>query len=37
VLLDAFGTREKTLHANMGGHTGVPPFDGDGFVGRHLT
>ena len=23
-LFDAFGTREKTLHANLGGHTGVP-------------
>jgi hypothetical protein len=22
-LFDAFGTKEKTLHANMGGHTGV--------------
>lgn len=23
-LFDAFGSTEKTLHANMGGHTGVP-------------
>ena len=23
-LFDAFGTKEKTLHANLGGHTGVP-------------
>ncbi|MCK9897694.1 hypothetical protein MXD60_24390 [Frankia sp. AgB32] len=23
-LFDAFGTREKTLHANLGGHTGTP-------------
>lgn len=23
-LFDAFSTKEKTLHANMGGHTGVP-------------
>lgn len=24
-LFDAFGSEEKSLHANMGGHTGVPP------------
>jgi dienelactone hydrolase len=38
-LFDAFGTREKTLHANMGGHTGVPQFEGDDagrFLARHL-
>jgi dienelactone hydrolase len=38
-LFDAFGTREKTLHANMGGHTGVPRFEGDDgnrFFARHL-
>jgi dienelactone hydrolase len=38
-LFDAFGTREKTLHANMGGHTGVPQFEGDAgnrFFARHL-
>ncbi|MFD8865520.1 dienelactone hydrolase family protein [Streptomyces sp. NPDC059590] len=38
-LFDAFGTREKTLHANMGGHAGTPWFeveDGDRFFGRHL-
>jgi dienelactone hydrolase len=38
-LFDAFGSREKTLHANMGGHTGVPQFEGeDGrrFFARHL-
>jgi dienelactone hydrolase len=38
-LFDAFGTREKTLHANMGGHTGVPEFEGDDgnrFFARHL-
>lgn len=29
VLLDAFGTKEETLHANLGGHTGVPQFAGD--------
>ncbi len=39
-LFDAFGSREKTLHANLGGHTGVPAFeadDGDRFFTRHLT
>ena len=38
-LFDAFGTKEKTLHANMGGHTGVPQFEGDAgdrFFARHL-
>ena len=38
-LFDAFGSTEKTLYANMGGHTGVPPFAGDDafrFFGRHL-
>lgn len=28
-LFDAFGSREKTLHANLGGHTGVPQFELD--------
>ncbi|HEY2701525.1 MAG TPA: alpha/beta hydrolase [Pseudonocardiaceae bacterium] len=38
-LFDAFGSQEKTLHANMGGHTGVPQFEGDPgnrFFARHL-
>ncbi|MFB4426577.1 dienelactone hydrolase family protein [Streptomyces sp. QL37] len=38
-LFDAFGSKEKTLHANPGGHTGTPWFeveDGDRFFGRHL-
>ncbi|WUD72785.1 alpha/beta hydrolase [Streptomyces sp. NBC_00510] len=38
-LFDAFGTKEKTLHANLGGHTGTPFFeleDGIRFFGRHL-
>ncbi|MFF2654164.1 alpha/beta hydrolase [Streptomyces sp. NPDC058045] len=38
-LFDAFGSEEKTLHANMGGHTGVPQFAGDAaaqFFTRHL-
>jgi hypothetical protein len=36
---DAFGSKEKTLHANLGGHTGVPWFevdDGSRFFARHL-
>lgn len=38
-LFDAFGSREKTLYANMGGHTGVPQFAGEDaarFFARHL-
>ncbi|WP_406195262.1 alpha/beta hydrolase [Kitasatospora sp. NBC_01560] len=38
-LFDAFGSEEKTLNANMGGHTGVPPFAGEAaarFLARHL-
>lgn len=38
-LFDAFGSREKTLHATMGGHTGVPGFAADSaarFFVRHL-
>jgi len=39
-LFDAFGSTEKTLHANLGGHTGVPQFEadeGNRFFNRHLT
>jgi hypothetical protein len=39
-LFDALGSKEKTLQANMGGHTGVPPFAGEDaarFFARHLT
>ncbi|MFG2976753.1 dienelactone hydrolase family protein [Streptomyces sp. NPDC048331] len=39
-LFDAFGSTEKTLHANPGGHTGTPWFeveDGNRFFGRHLN
>jgi hypothetical protein len=39
-LFDAFGSKEKTLQANMGGHTGVPPWAGEDaarFFVRHLT
>ena len=39
-VFDAFGSPEKTLHANLGGHTGVPAFEGDDgnrFFARHLT
>lgn len=38
-LFDAFGSTEKTLHANMGGHAGVPSFAGEDaarFFARHL-
>lgn len=39
-LFDAFGSTEKTLHANLGGHTGVPQFEldtGARFFARHLN
>ncbi|GAA0941535.1 alpha/beta hydrolase [Pseudonocardia zijingensis] len=38
-LFDAFASEEKALHANMGGHTGVPPWAGEAanhFFVRHL-
>jgi dienelactone hydrolase len=38
-LFDAFGSTEKTLQANLGGHTGVPAFAGEEahrFLARHL-
>jgi hypothetical protein len=38
-LFDALGSKEKSLHANLGGHTGVPQFAGDDaarFFTRHL-
>jgi dienelactone hydrolase len=38
-LFDAFGSKEKTLHANLGGHAGAPWFEvegGAGFFARHL-
>ncbi|MGW2614147.1 dienelactone hydrolase family protein [Streptomyces sp. NPDC001500] len=38
-LFDAFGSEEKTLNANMGGHTGVPEHAGEAaarFLARHL-
>ncbi|MEU6509987.1 alpha/beta hydrolase [Streptomyces sp. NPDC046942] len=38
-LFDTFGSQEKTLHANLGGHAGTPWFevdDGDRFFARHL-
>ncbi|MET7643960.1 alpha/beta hydrolase [Streptomyces sp. NPDC005426] len=38
-LFEAFGSEEKTLHANMGGHSGVPQFAGEDaarFFARHL-
>jgi dienelactone hydrolase len=39
-LFDALGSPRKTLHANTGGHTGVPDFEADDanrFFARHLT
>ncbi|MFJ9174691.1 alpha/beta hydrolase [Streptomyces sp. NPDC102360] len=39
-LFDAFGSKEKTLLANMGGHTGVPQSAGEDaarFYARHLS
>ncbi|MFC5905792.1 alpha/beta hydrolase [Streptacidiphilus monticola] len=39
-LFDAFGSKEKALHANMGGHTGVPPWAASAaaeFFIRHLA
>ena len=38
-VFDALGSPEKTLHANLGGHAGVPAFEGDDgnrFFARHL-
>ncbi|MFD6275157.1 dienelactone hydrolase family protein [Streptomyces sp. NPDC060209] len=38
-LFDAFDSKEKSLHAHLGGHTGVPQFAGDAaaqFFTRHL-
>ncbi|QKW24670.1 alpha/beta hydrolase [Kitasatospora sp. NA04385] len=38
-LFDAFASAEKSLNANMGGHTGVPEYAGEaaaGFFARHL-
>ncbi|MFE1956267.1 alpha/beta hydrolase [Streptomyces sp. NPDC059524] len=38
-LFDAFASKEKTLNANMGGHTGVPQSAGEDaaqFFARHL-
>jgi pimeloyl-ACP methyl ester carboxylesterase len=38
-LYDAFGSREKTMHINPGGHTSVPAFEReafDDFFLRHL-
>ncbi len=38
-LFDAFGSAQKTLQANTGGHTGIPPWaaeDAGRFLARHL-
>ncbi|MFF1407340.1 alpha/beta hydrolase [Streptomyces sp. NPDC058294] len=39
-LFDTFGAKEKTLHANLGGHAGTPWFEVDDaarFFTRHLS
>jgi hypothetical protein len=39
-LFDAFASKEKTLHANAGGHTELPRFEADSaarFFARHLS
>jgi dienelactone hydrolase len=39
-LFDAFGSQQKTLHVNPGGHLGIPAFERDSwerFYTRHLT
>ena len=39
-VLDALGSQEKTLQANLGGHTGVPAHaseDAARFFARHLV
>ena len=39
-LFDAFESEDKTLQANMGGHTGIPPWaaeDAARFLVRHLV
>ncbi len=38
-LLDTFTSKEKTLHANAGGHRELPRFEADAvvrFFARHL-
>jgi dienelactone hydrolase len=39
-LFDAFGSPEKTMHLNPGGHLGIPNFEGGSwqrFFARHLS
>ncbi len=39
-LFDAFGSKEKTMHINPGGHLDIPPWEADAweaFYLRHLT
>jgi dienelactone hydrolase len=39
-LFDAFGSQQKALYANLGGHTGVPEHageEGHRFLARHLA
>jgi len=38
-LFDAFGSKEKTMHINPGGHMGIPMFEREAWLGfflRHL-
>ena len=39
-LFDAFGSTEKTMHINPGGHLGIPPFEAQSWIAfftRHLV
>lgn len=35
-LFDAFASREKTMHINPGGHTGIPAFERESYEGFYL-
>ncbi len=35
-LFDAFASREKTMHINPGGHTGIPPFERESYENFYL-
>lgn len=35
-LFDAFGSNEKTMHINPGGHMDIPNFEGDAWEGFYL-
>lgn len=39
-LFDAFGSKQKTMHVNPGGHVGIPPRERDGWLAfwrEHLS